>query len=303
MPNVVPTRENTCAIIVTYHPDNDFPQRAKIAVDQFDLTILVDNGSIGEELRMLQEMALNSDIELVENGINVGIAAALNRGCRAAFASRYEWVVLLDQDTLISPVMLSVLADVFLGVENQKTMLGSNYHDAHKGRDFISCTGNDAVYRERKTLITSGTLMSLEMFREIGEFREDYFIDSVDHEYCLRARRHGYRVIISCQPLMTQRIGAGAENGRRQHRFMSFNHSAQRKYFIARNTVATAKLYLFQEPAWSVRQGWRLAMDLTSIILYEKNKARKLRAFLMGLFHGIFGKMGPIEKTWPRGKN
>ena len=96
---------------------------------------------------------------------------------------------------------------------------------------------------------------------------------------------------------------AGAANGQRQHRLMSFNHSARRKYFIARNTVTTAKSYLFQEPAWSARQGWRLAMDLTSIILFETNKTKKSRAFLTGMFHGIIGKMGPIEKTWPRGKD
>ena len=180
-------------------------------------------------------------------------------------------------------------------------MVGSNYWDVHRGRNFVRCAEKGSVYRERKTLITSGTLAPLSLFQNIGLFREDYFIDSVDHEFSLRARAHGYRLLISCRPLMQHSIGAGVGHTSQLRQFLSFNHSPARKYFIARNTVATATAYFLQEPAWALRQGWRLVSDLASILLFEREKRKKAKAFLVGVMHGIAGKMGPIEKTWPDG--
>lgn len=34
-------------------------------------------------------------------------------------------------------------------------------------------------------------LLRLEFAKAIGGFRDDYFIDSVDHEFCLRAAKRG----------------------------------------------------------------------------------------------------------------
>jgi len=144
-------------------------------------------------------------------------------------------------------------------------------------------------------------LVPLSLFKAIGLFREDYFIDSVDHEFCLRARAHGCRILISCRPVMEHNIGAHVVNASRLRQFMSFNHSPARKYFIARNTIATVKLYFFQEPLWSMRQGWRLLSDFASILLFENEKLKKAEAFMVGAIHGIIGRTGRIEEAWPNG--
>ena len=202
---------------------------------------------------------------------------------------------------MASSDLLATLLEVYLKSGGGNVMIGSNYWDAHRKQNFIQSINTETDFLERKTLITSGTLIPFSLFKTVGFFREDYFIDSVDHEFCLRARAHGYKILISCRSVMSQRIGAQVENPSRLRQFMSFNHSPTRKYFIARNTVATAKSYFIQEPMWSMRQGWRLLSDFASIILFEREKLKKATAFIVGMTHGIAGKMGPIEKTWPNG--
>lgn len=298
MPAANPCYKNTCAVIVSYHPDITFPARVELAQIQFAQVIIVDNGSGIDALAILRELE-TSGVHVVRNQKNQGIATALNQGLLVAQRQKFEWAVLLDQDTLISPSMLSGLANVVASLGSEKILVGSNYRDEHSGRNFAACENSNAIGMVRKTLITSGTLMCLEMIKEVGEFRDDYFIDSVDHEYCLRARKHGYRVVISCQVLMTQRIGSERHNRGRRHRYMSFNHAPIRKYFIARNTIITARTYFRQEKAWSFRQAWRLANDLVSILIFEDNKAKKLKAFGIGIIHGLAGKTGSIDKTWP----
>lgn len=301
IPTIKPTPQNTCAIIVTYQPDEDFPTRLKRVLAQFPLVIIVDNSSRSTAAEMLQKQTEQPQVLLTVNQSNLGIATALNQGVDLASTQGFEWIVTLDQDTLVSSDLLETLLDVYIKSGGGSVMIGSNYWDAHRKRDFIQCADAETTFLERKTLITSGTLIPLSLFKKIGFFREDYFIDSVDHEFCLRARANGCKILISCHSIMSQSIGAHVENPSRLRQFMSFNHSAVRKYFIARNTVATAQSYFIQEPMWSMRQGWRLLSDFASIILFEHEKLKKAKAFMIGVAHGIAGKMGPIEKTWPNG--
>lgn len=299
MPAIAPSPRNTCPVIVTYHPDGSFPDRLKRVQSQFPSVIIVDNGSYSPV--MPDSQACSPQIHLVTNPSNLGIAAALNQGVNLAIQEGFEWVVTLDQDTMPAPDMLATLLDVYRKSGGGNVMIGSNYRDAHRKRDFIRCTDAEIGFRGRKTLITSGTLIPLSLFKTMGFFREDYFIDSVDHEFCLRARAHGFRMLISCRPVMEHGIGAHVENVSKLRQFLSVDHSPTRKYFIARNTIATVKSYFLQEPLWSMRQAARLLADLVSVLLFENEKLKKTTAFMVGIAHGVTGKLGPIEKAWPNG--
>lgn len=297
-----PTSHNTCAVIVTFHPDEGFPDRLERILAQFPLVIIVDNGSPSVAVDMLHNQAMLPQVLLATNQTNLGIAAALNQGTELAIQQGFEWIVTFDQDTLVFPDLLATLLEIHEKSGGGNVMIGSNYWDAHRKRDFIQCKNNTQTYfLDRKTLITSGTLLSLSLFKAIGLFREDYFIDSVDHEFCLRARENGCRILISCRPVMSHRIGAHIKSTGWLRQFIPFNHSPARKYFIARNIIATVKSYFLQEPMWSMRQGWRLLLEFASILLFESKKLKKTKAFMIGIAHGVTGKMGPIEKSWPNG--
>ena len=59
----------------------------------------------------------------------------------------------------------------------------------------------------RKTIITSGNLLSLRAFDTIEPFMDDFFVDHVDNEYYLMARAKGYYVIVTSKPIMEHRLG------------------------------------------------------------------------------------------------
>jgi rhamnosyltransferase len=298
---VLPFLQNTCAIVVTYYPDAGFRDRLERVLAQFPFVIVVDNGSQGVAAEMLHGLKDGRQVLLAVNNANLGVAVALNQGVALALQQGFEWGVLLDQDTLVFPDMLESLLAAHIECGGGNALVGGNYHDVHRNRNFIECKNNGQGYKKRKTLITSGTLASLDLVTRIGGFREDYFIDSVDHEFCLRARSHGCTVVITCKPVMSHSIGAPMESAGWLSKFTSFNHSPARKYYIARNTIATAKSYLIHEPAWAMRQVWRLIFDFCSIWFFEAEKPKKAMAFLMGITHGLVGKMGSIDKAWPNG--
>ena len=295
-----PSFHNTCAIIVAYCPDAHFPDRLEKVVAQFSLTIIVDNASSDPSAKMLRILSATPNVVLLTNTSNLGIAAALNQGLMLALERDFEWGLTLDQDTLVYPDLRDTLSTIYVNNDMGDIIAGGNYWNVHRRKNFISCSPGKAAV-ERTTLITSGTLLSIALVKRIGGFREDYFIDSVDHEFCLRARAHGCRILMCCKPVMSQSIGVAKEQNGWISGLASFNHSPFRKYFIARNATATIKSYFFREPAWAVRQVCRLVFDFASILLLEHDKGKKVQAFLVGLAHGVIGKMGAIESAWPNG--
>ena len=43
--------------------------------------------------------------------------------------------------------------------------------------------------------MTSGNLLSLKAFKSVGRFHDDFFIDYIDIEYCIRMNYNNYDVI------------------------------------------------------------------------------------------------------------
>ena len=67
-----------CAVIVTFRPRaEDLGNLARVRPQVEDL-VVVDNGSPGEELLLLRAASRELNFALIENGQNLGIAAALN---------------------------------------------------------------------------------------------------------------------------------------------------------------------------------------------------------------------------------
>lgn len=287
-----PDIRNTCAIVITFNPDAGFPERLAKILDQFGRVLLVDNASSGESKAMLVESTGVPRLQVQWNAANGGIASALNQGVALAERAGFEWAVTFDQDTVVYPRLLQTLLEVACRHDRRAVLVGANYRDVHRGRNAGHCSAPGQIEMKRTTLITSGTLLPLRFTTAIGGFREDYFIDSVDHEFCLRASTNHCDVVMTCAQLMEHRIGTPGA-GSSFFRHLSSNHPPRRKYFIARNAVATMRSYLLRAPAWSVCQGFRLLAEFGSIVLYEQQKRQKTVAFVRGLWHGLAGRTGP----------
>lgn len=297
-----PAPADVCAVIVTYLPDEGFPTRLERITAQFPRTIIVDNSGSDEanrRLRITSDAA--SRIKIILNPKNLGVAVALNQGVKQAEQLGFRWVITLDQDSDIAADMVEAMTGAYKSLNIGLALLGANYWDTCKDTVAVACRHSIESAKERKTVITSGCLLPIPLYRDIGPFREDYFIDSVDHEYCLRARSHGYRVFITCHPLMHQTVGRANPAQCRLQRSLARSHSATRKYFMARNTLATAKIFALREPVWALCQCLRLLAEAASVLFYEEQRAGQLRAIVVGALHGLQDRLGPIEKAWPNG--
>src|SRR5438105_13870382 len=101
-----PSREVTCAIVVTFRPDRDFSERLAEITPHAHEIVIVDNGSGAEFLPILENARRVTTAVLISNGENRGQAAALNQGVEFALSRSFGWALLLDQDSRILPELL-----------------------------------------------------------------------------------------------------------------------------------------------------------------------------------------------------
>lgn len=285
-----PTTENTALAVVCYHPEEAFQDKLGVFAGQFPVTFIVDNS---EPATQWLEGADGDRIRITPNGTNPGLARALNQACQAALDAGFEWVVTLDQDTDIREDFLQIMVDGWQQAGGRTALLGSNYFSVSRGKHKIEPGGKNGT-SPQKTVITSGSLMHLPSWRQIGRFRDEYFIDSIDHEYCLRTRRAGLEVKINHQSAMQHTIGDSLSYGSFLNRLLPFRHTPARKYTSARNTTRTVVEYAGFDPAWCIKQLVGLLAELLSIVLFEPKKWLRIKCFFTGVKHGWCNEMGTI---------
>lgn len=286
----IPHKSNICAVIITYHPDKNLPQRISKILPQVNKIILVDNNSNPDSKEMLHALARQDNIALIENNQNLGIATALNRGIDWANKHAYKWALTFDQDTTPEASMVDTLINVFEAVnENDKiAVIGANYIVNDSGQPLLDYQKmTNKIWVERKTLITSGGLTSLEVYNKIGPFRDEFFIDSVDHEYCLRARAKKYKIIIALQPLMNHCIGEDAAIHIPLLNLHTFDHSPFRRYYMTRNAIILVREYLFKDPAWAILRLIRVFGSIILMFFFKSNKLKKLKYVSLGMWDAL----------------
>ena len=286
-----PEKSTVAAVIVTYHPQPGFAERIRNLAAQVGAVLIVDNASTPDEVEEIRAAVGGVSAEIIQNSVNVGLATALNQGVRWSAERGYAWALTLDQDTIAGPHLLGEAARVFDAFRaDHPAVIGARAHADQMARS------STAPGRQTPVVITAGALNSVAAWRAVGGFRDDFFIDSVDSEYCLRARSRGYGVLIANTPTITHMIGQPSRHQTSIRAFWTSNHDRRRRYYITRNRIITWRRYAMREPRYVLYEIRETAKDLIKLCLVEDDRGGKLAAVARGLFDGLRGVGGEIPR-------
>ncbi len=286
---------DVCAVIVTYNPDRAFAQNMRALYPQVGKMIIVDNRSAAASYSLIVETAAVCDAEIVWNQENRGIAAALNIGIkRALFSGQYSWVATFDQDSEASTGYCDAMYAALSACpfRDQVAIVGANCSEPmHKARE--GPVTHQYVYREIKSTITSGSFVRTRVFAICGVFDESLFMDYVDHEFCLRVRKYGFKVIQAGGALLAHRLGSPTFHRFFGRRFVTSNHDASRRYFNARNRLIVYRRYLGSEIGWILKDAFGWTKEMIKVVLVERNRGEKL----MNVAKGVWDAMRELFAT------
>ena len=283
------------AVIVTYNPGSDLEQSLQNLESQGAHILVVDNSereSVGELLRSLQG---RHRFELIRNGTNLGIAGALNRGVLYAQKNGYRWLLTLDQDSILPADYLQILKQTYQQSPERDriAILAPAHFDKTTGYQSRDYRGLSGPYISKDIVMTSGNLIPMTVFDKLGLFDEDLFIEYVDHDFCLRVKKAGFKTVIVGSALLGHSLGVIRKHSlTRQFFFFSHNYHPVRRYYRARNRVILYRRYF----GWWILQDQEFAIkDMIKILLVEKNKWEKVKATIAGTFDAFLGRMGSFD--------
>lgn len=288
--------ELSSAVVVTFHPRTEYLHGLAKIRAQVDLLIVIDNGSKEDELAQIRLASRMLDFKLIENGENLGIAAALNVGVRQAQREGCEWVGLFDQDSIITEGFIAAMIAEFRALrERTKIMqIVPRYRDPETGAErAVSVFEDGGIF----LACTSGSLFSMEAFEKCGLFQENLFIYCVDDDYSLRLRKRGFFIGESRKAVLLHRSGHPTSRKLLGKTITTKNYGPEVRYYYARNKVWMLRLYGKTFPRIIVPTLREFVTIPLKIALMEDKSWEKIKLFVLGLADGCAGRMGRLRQT------
>ena len=281
------SRSDICAVVVTFFPQPETTDNLLALAPQVGRLLIIDNGSSPETFAPLEPVARELGATVVRLGSNFGIARALNIGLQHAREQGFHWLATFDQDSRAHPGMLAVMAQALADYpEGQRVGLVAPVHIDRRAGVVMSDRyreASGATWHVIRTTMTSGNLVNVAAADQAGGFDDSLFIDYVDHEFCLRLRRRGLRILEASLARLDHALGHLEMRDLGLVRTGITHQSALRRYYMTRNRLLVWRQYWRPEPTWVLRDMRRFLTESAGIVLFEQDARAKVRMIWRGI--------------------
>ncbi|WP_040213573.1 glycosyltransferase family 2 protein [Clostridium polynesiense] len=215
-------------IIVNYNGWNDTLQCIE-SLNQIDYNnykvVVVDNDSQESYDKIMMEKY--PDVIFIQAGENLGFAGGNNIGIDRALSDNADYVLLLNNDTIVDPEFLSNIIEKVKEEKNIGIATGKIYYHDNKnilwyaGGRFSNLKGNayhfgtDEVDRgqfdvDKEVTFISGCYMLIpkEVIKTVGNLSEEYFLYHEDVDYCLKVAKKGYKLMYYPNSIIYHKVSA-----------------------------------------------------------------------------------------------
>ena len=279
------------ATVILYNPDEiSLLLNISSYINDVDKLYVIDNSDFSLSSKIVEYFLSINHIEYINLRGNKGIAYALNYAAISAIKAGYDWLMTMDQDSKATPSMVNKLMSFVY--DNRNKHLGI----VAARPIFTDETVEVSLipkYEYVDVVISSGNVINLAAYEEIGGFENKLFIDSVDTDFCLSLHLFKYKIIQLNTALFLHRLG----DCKRKY-FLGFIkmtptfHSVVRRYYITRNRYYLFDKYKYEFRDWIRREKYKNYKEFIMILLYEPNKWKKVLAIYKGwkdARKGVFG--------------
>lgn len=271
----------------------------KLNYPDFEI-IIVNNGMNSKLARAVMHEITELDVDVINCHENLGYARANNSGIKKALIRRADYVLLLNDDTIVSPDFLNILVE-----EGEKSsnigMLGPKIYYADEPNT-IWFSG--ACFNRQTCMISTpdsnqfdkseggkpfnsdyitgcALLIKREVIEKIGLLDERFFLYWEDVDWGLRAKKAGFKNIIVPSAHIWHKVSVSTGG----------MDSPLRAYHKTRSHLLMAKLHA----PWTLnRLHWGFSRDIAWLILKssDENRIKKAYAYFAAIRDYHWGKTG-----------
>ena len=286
-------------VVVVYNPSDSVLKSIDSYIDDIDILYVVDNSSSDNS-----KMFCGKKIKYIANLDNLGIAKALNIGAQNAIEDGYKFLLTMDQDSRFEKGGLAILKKNIIEYNKNNDLIklfGNNLNNigiftpVHVINNDPSIMGMpSSKFDSPVNVMTSGNIINLDIYKKIGGFKDWFFIDCVDFDYCLNLRRHGYNIVRLNEIRLNHELGSYVEKKIFGKVYSTFEHNYVRRYYIVRNRHYLYDIYHNDFKEYCELEKKCTMREFKLVWLCEKDKLKKTFYMLKGYFDykkGIKGRL------------
>ena len=253
-------RKSVGVVTVTYNSGaviDDF-MRSILSQTYLDFTLfVVDNASSDDTLERLASYN-DARIAVIPSQVNAGVAEGNNVGIRASLENECGLVLLINNDTVFDPTLITKLTEGLLEYEcdmvvpkilyfddPNKIWSAGGYFSVWRGSTrHIGCGQKDDGRFDQPRAIsynpTCCMLLKHEVFDRIGLMDSNYFVYFDDTDFCLRALRAGLKLFYLPDARLEHKVSSlTGDNSSFTVRYRTRNHI----YYLLKNFPRWRILY------------------------------------------------------------
>ena len=258
--------------------------------------IIVDNASIDGSRANIKRSF--TSVQLIENKVNEGFTGGNNIGIHYALARGYEYILLLNNDTIVSPGFWQLLVEEMKKCNNLAAIqpiiycmepaykvwnAGGNYHN-WLGYSKTNLRARDKIPYSTEWITGCSIMVKAAILEKVGLFDNSYFAYFEDVDWSLRMKKQGYELKVHPQAIIYHEAGAASKsegagpNGALNPKVHFLN---------VRNQIFQLRKYCRKPKNWLAWPFHFTKFCLFILYFLVKGRRRKGKAVINGILEGL----------------
>ncbi len=223
--------------------------------------IVADNGSSDNSLKILHEKKKEIDFELLELAENRGFSAGNNAGIRLALELGAEYVLLLNNDTLVDrdflkrlmeakadlPVSSVVTSTILYADDKEKIWYAGGTYNLRTAKVSQLGMGKGWQQLQEKALevtFASGCCMCIPatVVRYVGLLDESYFLYEEDVDYCFRLWQKEIKIYYVPKAIIYHKVSSSTSTTRKMSGTTQYYMIRNKYFFIKKHYKGCRKM-------------------------------------------------------------
>lgn len=268
-------------LVIFYNPEISVAKNIESYIKDVDFLLIIDNSS-ESNISYVKDLINKEEIEYRPLYKNIGLVNALVKGIDFLKNHGFTHILLLDQDTLFDLQTVSLMRDNVCDkysviCPNMKLVVNKNNKKIILDKAEYSLK-NEVV----NFCITSGSLIKIADYYEVGGFDTKLFIGQIDQDFCCKLRNSGKKILRVGESFIFQEAGNATERKLLYKKLKVPNYSPIRYFYYFRNERYLRKKYGKKYNSFKVSL-WKY---FVMVLFFEKEKFKKIWQMIKGFCDG-----------------
>lgn len=277
------------ALIPVYMPTNKEAENVYKLIEEVDeIIVLDDSGKSNKEL--FEKKSDSCRLIYYQNENNFGLTASVNNGFKMARKLGADWILVMNPDGYFEKGSVNNFRNLINSCACDRVAIIAPRYNLERRKRKAGSGSKQIKYPDM-----AGSLYNVRVLETIGYYDPKTYFYGLDTEYCIRARKAGYKIIECSSALLNHNPAVNYEVALLGHKVFSCGKDTPQRYYYQ----FRSKYYIYKK--YHNFHSWFSGVaKLLKVILFFDNKKEYFKMIKLGIYdakQGFYGNINDREEN------